>query len=101
MLVAYAYNIIIVIFSAHEFVHQQHAKLFPRLNNLGVDIIAYECTLGNSEMVFRGHFTFYKDIKLQPNKVEAIQKYHLPNNVKQLWLLVDSILQLFYFLGLF
>ena len=59
-------------------------QLFQRLNEFGISINVSKCEFGKHQIVFLGHLISHDGIKPLPDKVEAIQKYPLPSNVKQL-----------------
>ena len=59
-------------------------QLFQRLNEFGISINVSKYEFGKHQIMFLGHLISHDGIKPLPDKVEAIQKYPLPNNVKQL-----------------
>ena len=59
-------------------------ELFTRLRNLGVIINPTKSQFGVSKLHFLGHLVTANSIKLSAIKVEAIQKYPLPKDIKQL-----------------
>ena len=75
----------IIAFSKNELEHKQHVlQLFQRLNEFGISINVSKCEFDKHQIVFLGHLISHDGIKPLPDKVEAIQKYPLLSNVKQL-----------------
>ena len=65
--------------------HVKHLnKLFSRLKNFGVIVNPSKSQFGLSKLQFLGHVVTANGIKPLPSKVEVIQKYPLPKDVKQL-----------------
>ena len=65
--------------------HVQHLnELFSRLKNFGVIVNLTNSQFGLLKLQFLGHVVTANGIKPLPSKVEAIQKYLLPKDVKQL-----------------
>ena len=82
---AIAYVDDIIVFSKTPEEHTKHLnKLFGRRRQFGVIINPTKSQFGISELQFLGHVVTEKGIKPSPSKVEAIQKYPLPKDVKQL-----------------
>ena len=59
-------------------------ELFSRLKNFGVILNPTKSQFGLSKLQFLGHVVTANGIKPLRSKVEAIQKYPLPMDVKQL-----------------
>ena len=77
--------ILCIVFSKTPEEHTKHLnKLFGRLRQFGVIINLTKSQFGISELQFLGHVVTEKAIKPSPSKVEAIQKYPLSKDVKQL-----------------
>ena len=75
----------IIVFSRNELEHKQHVlQLFQRLSEFGISIYVSKCEFGKHQIMFLGHLISHDGIKPLPDKVEAIKKYSLPSNVKQL-----------------
>ena len=81
---AIAYVDDIIVFSNSPDEHVKHLnKLFSRLKNFGVIVNPTKSQFGLSKLQFLGHFVTANGIKPLPSKVQAIQKYPLPKDVKQ------------------
>ena len=81
--IAYVDDIIVFSNSPDEHVKQLN-ELFSRLKNFGVIVNPPKSQFGLSKLQFLGHVVTANDIKPLPSKVEVIQKYPLPKDVKQL-----------------
>lgn len=75
----------IFVASNNENDHYEHLKiLFDRLNQYGLVINTAKCVFGVKEMEFLGYLVNREGIKPLPARVEAINKFPKPENVKQL-----------------
>ena len=82
---AIAYVDDIIVFSNSPDEHVKHLnELFSRLKNFGVIVNPTKSQFGLLKLQFLGHVVTDNGIKPLPSKVEAIQKYPLPKDVKQL-----------------
>ena len=73
------------VFSNSPDEHVKHLnELFSRLKNFGVIVNPTKSQFGFLKLQFLGHVVTANGIKSLPSKVEAIQKYPLPKDVKQL-----------------
>jgi Reverse transcriptase (RNA-dependent DNA polymerase)/RNase H-like domain found in reverse transcriptase len=81
----------IIIYSKSEEEHLQHVeKVLQKLKNHALFGKLSKCHFNETEVEFLGHVVNAEGIKIQKNKVEAIQKWLRPKNVRDLQ----------YFLGL-
>lgn len=75
----------ILIFSRNEDEHQQHLhQLFRRLSEYGILINTAKCGFGVTKITFLGHEVSAEGIRPLQSKVQAIQDYPVPKNVKEL-----------------
>ena len=81
--IAYVYDIIVFSKTPEDHIKDLN-ELFIRLRNFGVIINPAKSQFGVSELHFLGHLVTANGIKPSPIKVEAIQKYPLPKDIKQL-----------------
>lgn len=81
----YAYLDDILIFSSSVIQHKQHLRqLFGRLSQYGVLINASKCAFGQAKVSFLGHDVSAAGIRPLNTKVQAIQDYPVPKNIKDL-----------------
>ena len=81
--IAYVDNIIVFSKTPEDHIKDLN-ELFTRLRNFGVIINSAKSQFGVPELHFLGHLVTANGIKPSPIKVEAIQKYNLPKDIKQL-----------------
>ena len=75
----------ILIASENEEMHIKHLKIvFQRLSENGLTINLNKCEFGKSEIEFLGHLVQFNVIKPLPKKVEVVEKFKMPETVKQL-----------------
>lgn len=81
----YTYLDDILISSSSVDQHQQHLRqLFERLSEYGVLINTSKCTFGQAKVNFLGHEVSAAGIKPLNTKVQAIQDFPVPKNIKDL-----------------
>lgn len=75
----------IFVASDNEEDHYEHLQiLFDRLNQYGLVINTTKCVFGVKEIEFLGYTVNSDGIKPLPERVEAINNFPKPENVKQL-----------------
>lgn len=81
----YGYIDDILVFSASPEENQAHLRsLFDRLKQYGIVVNTAKCNIGQPEVVFLGYRVSAEGTKPLESKVQAIQEYSLPKNVKEL-----------------
>lgn len=81
----YGYIDDILVFSSNSVQHEQHLRqLFERLADYGVLINTSKCVFGQTEVSFLGYKVSAAGIQPLSSKVQAIQNYPEPKNVKEL-----------------
>jgi hypothetical protein len=75
----------IVIFSENLNEHRYHLdKVLERLMRFGLTCHAKKCRIGSTEISFLGHLVDSEGIHKQPEKLECINNFPVPNNVRDL-----------------
>lgn len=65
--------------------HLVHLKnIFEKFRNANMTINIAKSEFGKEEVKFLGHVISTKEISTDPEKIEAIQKFPAPRNIKQL-----------------
>ena len=80
---AYVDDVLIASKNSEE--HRQHlVAVFKRLQEYGLVLNPTKCVFGKPKMEFLGHIVSADGISPMPSKVDAITKFPLPKNIKQL-----------------
>lgn len=75
----------ILVFSSNNIEHQKHLRqLFTRLTDYGVVINTNKCNFGKTKVDFLGYEVSAAGIQPLNSKVQAIQDFPIPKNVKEL-----------------
>jgi hypothetical protein len=79
----YLDDILVVGHSFQEHLLNLH-KVFSRLRDAGLRLKPAKCNLANTQVEYLGHIVSSKGVAADPKKVEAVQKYPVPDNLKKL-----------------
>ena len=83
--ICHAYLDDVIVFSTSSEDHLAHLeKVFERIHKTGLKMKPRKCQFFRAEVMFLGHKISASGIEPDPAKIQAVQEWALPTNVKEM-----------------